>query len=309
MTENVTGQTRQHCLSFVREIEIWSPASEELVVVNNVLPFVANPRRVNIAYAPYHFIYHAELIGCIVSNIHFTDNIHSLTLEWINLTAKCATDIARSLHQAPNLLALNLSQNPLCSGVSDLADNLYHVPQLTELKLRDVHMGDKETEVLATSLKYLKKLQGLHLSFNPLGHGIIALAKHLSSVPHLTQLWLNDTQMGEEEVSALVRALKSVPGLEWLCLASNPLGRGVSDVIQHLSSIPKLVSLDLSGVKMTKKEAEELCAAVRGTNFNLDTDYHVSVLFLLTFVCTLCVLYLLIVVTVPNNLLKNHFCE
>ncbi|XP_078366418.1 NLR family CARD domain-containing protein 4-like [Oculina patagonica] len=330
LTENVPEQTRQHCLSFVRDIEIYDLTSKEFMLVNNVLSLVKSPRNVDIKGSVNVTRYHAQLIEKMtVSCIQFTENLRSLTLERINLSAKRGTVIARSLHQAPNLQKLDLSWNPLYSGVSDLAENLHHVPQLTELKLTVVHMGEKECEILAASLKDVKKLQLLDLSFNPLGHGIIELAKHLNSVPalneltlagtqmgeeeatalahclksltelkkldlswnplghgiielakhlhcvsHLTQLWLIGTQMGEEEVSALARALKYVPELGVLDLGSNPLGRGVSDLIQHLSNIPKLKCLNLRDVKMTKKEAEELCTAVRGTNIYLDTDYH-----------------------------------
>ncbi|XP_078366414.1 NLR family CARD domain-containing protein 4-like isoform X2 [Oculina patagonica] len=328
LTENVPEQTRQHCLSFVREVEIRHPTSEDLMIVNYVLPFVTSPRDVDFK-GSIDVTYHAQLTERMVSCIHFTDNLHSLTLKRINLTAKCATDIARSLHQAPNLHKVDMSRNPLHSSVSDVAENLHHVPQLTKLKLQGVHMGDKESEILAASLKYVKKLQVLALSFNPLGHGINELAKHLNSVPslnklklrntqmgeeeatavahclhrlselkklalsfnplghgiialakhlhwvcHLFVLELCDTQMGEEEVSALAHALKYVPELVLLQLGSNPLGRGVSNLIQHLGSIPKLTFLYLSDVKMTKKEADELCTAVRGTNINLFTDYH-----------------------------------
>ncbi|XP_078366405.1 NLR family CARD domain-containing protein 4-like isoform X1 [Oculina patagonica] len=329
LTENVPEQTRQHCLSFVRDIEIYDLTSKELMLVNNVLSLVKSPRNVDIKGSVNVTRYHAQLIRRMtVSCIQFTENLRSLTLERINLSAKRGTVIARSLHQAPNLQKLDLSWNPLYSGVSDLAENLHHVPQLTELKLIGVHMGDKECEILAASLNDVKKIQVLELSHNPLGHGIIELAIHLNSVPdlnelelsrtqmgeeeakavahclksltelkkldlsdnplghgiielakhlycvpHLTKLELNDTQMGEEEVSALARALKYVPDLEVLGLGSNPLGRGVSDLIQHLSSIPELY-LCLWGVKMTKKEAGELCTAVRGTNIFLDTGYH-----------------------------------
>ena len=304
LTENMPKKTLQHCLSFVKKIKIEKPTGEDLMVVNNVLPFVRSP--LNVAIDGFSDV---QLIESMVSNIQFTDNLHSLKLAGINLTAKCATDIARSLHQAPNLHKLDLSDNPLYSGVSDLAENLHHVPRLTKLNLRDVNMGDKESERLVHSLKHVNKLQVIDLSFNPLGHGIIELAKRLCSVPNLTELWLFDTQMGEEEVSALASALKYVPELEKLHLGFNPLGRGVSDLSQHLSSIPKLKYLSLWSVKMTKKEAEELCTAVRGTNIYLSTDYHVSVLYLLTFVSTLCALYLLILGAVTNKLLKDNFCE
>ncbi|KAL9979064.1 hypothetical protein ACROYT_G016661 [Oculina patagonica] len=282
LPENVPEQTRQHCLSFVREIEIHIPTSEELMVVNKVLPFITSTRNVDIV--SYIVAYDTQLLESLVSNIQFTKNLHSLTFYNVDLSAKCATDIARSLHQAPSLRELNLSRNPLCSGVSDLAANLYHVSQLTKLELRNVGMGEKESEILATSLKDLKKLQVLDLSDNPMGHGIIELAKNLNSVPRLTQLWLHDTQIGEEEVSALARALKYVPELESLNLGFNPLGRGVSDLIQDLSSIPKLKYMYLRGCKMTKNEAKEFCAEELGSeHIHIYTDYHVSVLFLSTF--------------------------
>ncbi|KAL9978896.1 hypothetical protein ACROYT_G016480 [Oculina patagonica] len=326
LTENVLEQTRQHCLSFVKEVEIYDPTSEELTVVNNALPFVTSPRNVDIVAFTHD---HTQLIESMASRVSFTGNLQSLTLQEINLRAKCATHIARSLHLAPNLHKLNLSWNPLYSSVKDLAKNLHHVPQLIELRLIDVHMGDKDSEILAGSLKNVTKLQVLNLSHNPLTHGILELAKQLNRVPalnelelhhtqigkegatalahclqslpklkklglsvnplghgiidlaknlsclcHLSELWLSDTQMCKEEVSALARALKYVPELEWLYVESNPLGRGVSDLIQYLSSIPKLGFLYLSDVKMTKKEAEELCTAVRGTKIELFTDYH-----------------------------------
>ncbi len=247
LTKNVPEQTRQHCLSFLREIKITVLTSEELVVVNKVLPFVTSAQKVSIK-GSIDVAYHAQLIESMVSCIHFTDNLHSLTLERINLTAKCATDIARLLHKAPNLQKLNLSWNSLYSAVSDLAENLHHVPQLAELELQGIHIGDKEREILAASLKDVKKLQVLDLSYNPLGHGIIELAKHLPCVPHLTKLGLWYTQMGEEEVSALARALKYVPELERLNLMSNPLGQGIGDLIQHLSNLPKLTYLYLRSV-------------------------------------------------------------
>ena len=143
-----------------------------------------------------------------------------------------------------------------------------------------VQMGEKECAALAASLQYLKKLERLSMSNNALGHGIIELAKNLNSVPNLTQLILSDTNMGEDEASALARALKDVPELSYLGLALNPLGRGVRDLVQHLSSFPKLAFLSLSTVQMTNTELEELCTAVNGRGITLFTDYHVRVFLL-----------------------------
>ena len=351
-TESKSGRTLNHSLSFVREIRLEDPTSEELTAVNNALRFVNGPRVIYISNSGKSC--DVQLRESSVSRIPFTNNLHRLGLSNLNLTANSATDIFKLLYQAHNLHELNLSGNNLHSTVSDLAENLHHLPQLTQLNLSDVAMGDKECRLLAESLNFVRKLQvlnlssnplvlgiselvkhlpcvphltelylketqmgemectafarclssisklkSLHLSSNPLGQGIIELAKHLSSVPHLTGLHLADTQMGEKEVTAVVHALKDLPELKWLNLSHNPLGRGVSELTQHLSSIPQLRVLWLMGVKMTKKDTSELCAAVQQTEINLWTDYHVSFLLLVYLYFTLCIFHLLILEQLP----------
>ena len=339
LTENILDRTGPHCLSMVRDILIENnPTSDELTVVKNVLPFIPHPRDIDINSIIFTS-YDAGLIESMVANIHFSDNLHSLKLNNINLTSMCGNEIASSLYQAGNLHELDLSENPLYSSVNDLVENLDRV---TVLRLRDVNMGEKEAAVLGASLACINRLQELDISDNALGHGIIELANHLDCVPFLRvmnlqytemgeqeatavfrclpnisqlrsldisdnplgygiielvkhlnfvtglkRLNLRDTQMGEEEVSALACALKDVTELDELDLSLNPaLGRGISVLIQHLSSVPQLGILFLFGVEMTKSEAEELCTAC-GIDRAVGTDYHVSVLFLLTFICPL----------------------
>ena len=339
-TESTSGRTLNHSLSFVREIRLRSPTSEVLMVVNNALPFVNGPRVIVISNCRKSC--DVQLIESLVSRIPFTSNLHKLELDDLNLTTKSAIDIFKLLHQAHNLHELNLSGNNLHSTVSDLAENLQYLPQLTQLSLSHVAMGDKESRLLSESFKFVRKLQVLKLSSNPLGQGITELAKHLSCVPHLTELHLSrtqmgekevtavacslqsisklkrlhlssnplgqgiselakhlpcvphltrlnleDTQMGEKEVTAVARTLKDLPELEVLELSHNPLGRGVSELTQHLSSIPQLGILWLYGVKMTRKEVSEMCAAVQAAHIDLWTDYHVS--FFCILYCTLCI--------------------
>ena len=281
---NEIESTSGHSLSFVREINIPDATSEELTVVNNALPYVNGPRVIVISNVPESC--DVELVESLVSRIPFTDNLYKLGLSYLKLTANSATDIFELLHQAHNLHELDLSGNNLHSTVSDLAENLHHLPRLTQLNLSDVAMGDEECRLLAESLSFVRKLQKLSLSSNPLGEGISELAKHLPSVPHLTELELRGTYMGEKEITAVVRALKDLPELERLNLSHNPLGRGVSELTQHLSSIPQLRHLWLYGVQMTKKEASELRAAVQGKKITLWTDYHVRFLLSLHFVFT-----------------------
>ena len=276
MTENRSDQTQQHSLSLVREVQLRMVTIEDFVLLKNLLPLLTAPRNIDIGWGVTDAL-EGNSIESAIHRINFTDNLHSLKLVNMNLTAKCAAFIAESLHHSPNLHELCLSWNPLHSGVSHLAKNLHHVQQLTKLDLEEVQMGKKECAALASSLQYLNKLERLDMSGNAVGHGIIELAKNLSNVPNLTELHLTRTSIGEDEVSALASVLKDVPELSNLSLGSNLLGRGIRDLVQHLSSFPKLEYLSLSFVQMTNTELEELCTAVNGRGITLFTDYHVRV--------------------------------
>ena len=279
LTENRSDQTQQHCLSQVREVKLFLKTVEDFVLLKNLFPLLTAPRDIDI-WGSVTYALEGNSTESVIHRIDFTDNLHSLELRGINLTEKCAAFIAKSLHHSPNLHELSLSWNPLHSGVSHLVENLHHVPQLTVLELIRIQIGEKECAALAASLQYLNKLERLNMSNNVLGHGIIELAKNLNSVPNLTQLILSDTNMGKDEASALARALKDVPELSYLRLERNPLDRGVRDLVQHLSSVPKLMYLYLLNVQMTKTEIEELCTAVKGRGVTLFTDYHVRVFLL-----------------------------
>ena len=279
LTENRSDQTQQHCLSLVREVNLVEAEVEDIVLLKNLFPLLTAPRSITILRRVTDAL-EGNLIESVIHRINFTDNLHGLELYSIDLTENCAAFIAESLHHSPSLHTLCLSSNPLHSGVSHLAENLHYVPQLTVLHLTAVQMGEKECAALAASLQHLNKLKSLNMAHNALGHGIIELAKNLNSVPKLTGLDLSHTNMGEDEVSALARALKDVPELRNLDLGWNPLGRGVRDLVQHLSSVPKLKYLFLFGVQMTKTEIEELCTAVKGRDITLFTDYHVRVFLL-----------------------------
>ena len=262
LTENRSYQTQQHCVSLVREVELKKVTVEDFVLLKNLLPLVTAPRDIAV-WGSVTDALEGNSIENAIHRINFTDNLHSLKLRGINLTAKCAAFIAESLHHSPNLHELCLSWNPLHSGVSHLAENLHHVPQLTKLELVEVQMGEKECAALAASLQYLKTLEELDMSGNALGHGIIELAKNLNSVPNLTRLNLSDTNMGEDEASALARALKDVPELSFLDMARNALGHGIIELAKNLNSVPNLFGLDLVNTNMGEAEVSALVRALK----------------------------------------------
>ena len=258
-TENTEGslkETSHHCLSLLKEIDLNERADLVGRDLSNMFRRLIYLRKIAISsgkFAP----------TLMVSRMKFTDNLRELSLTCLNLTAACASALANSLHQAPNLGTLRLSLNPLGSGVSDLAGNLRHVPQLSYLELWSVEMGEQECCSLAASLQFVPQLKALDLSRNPISHGITDLVNYRNSVPRLTELHLNQTQMGEEEAGALGRALRFIPQLNKLYLESNPLGRGVSAITEHISCVSKLTNLNLNKTQMGEEEAGALGRALR----------------------------------------------
>ena len=274
-----TVQCPVSCFSLVRKVEvfvIWT--SEQLTFIRNLLSAVASPQDV--------IIRHIQVENDVVSHINFTDNLCSLTLDKLEMTTEEAAVLAGSLHRAPNLFSLKLSDSPLNGNVCYLAENLRHVPRLSFLSLSGVGMDDQECSSIATSLKQVSELTVLDLSNNQLGHGIIKLAKRLKSVPRLLHLKLDNTNMGEEEVTVLAQALKSVSKLRTLQLGGNPLGRGVHVLVKNLSGLPELKQLDLKDVVMSKKDADAVSAHA-AQHVIILTSYHVSSYFMLRILCLL----------------------
>ena len=284
LTEKTPERTEKHSLSHLRVIEVDEPTPEELIVVGVVLALVSRLETLELKLHSRYLedgLYDVQVTEEILSHIYstfFTDNLRSLMLEFFQMTQASTTRIVRSLSQVPNLRGLNLSWNCLSYiGMKALIENLRHVKHLTRLELCGVEIGHLECQLLSTSLKYIVNLEVLDLSANPLAHGIPELCKHLNCVPHLNELRLYQTSMGEEEVTALAHALKYVPQLRRLELFHNPLGRGIGELTKNLKSTPRLRTLNLQSVRMTRKEAKDLCTEALPTRIFLDTDYHVRV--------------------------------
>ena len=243
LTEKTSDHTLTHSLSYLRTIVINSPTSE---------------------------------LVSLLSNLHHVPRLSELHLCNVDMGNQECQLLASALKYVGKLRMLRLSPNPLGQGIRELAKHLHSVPHLKELHLNATQMGEEEVTTLAHSLQNVTQLSELELSFNPLGHGISELAKHLPNVPHLKKLYLRDTQMGEEEVTALARTLVYLPELKYLKLDKNPLVRGVSELIDYVSSSSRLRGLSLWKVRLTKKEATELFTLADERRIHLESDYHVS---------------------------------
>ena len=150
-TDSITGPTPQS-LSSVRSINIYLIERQDLKMLADLLPLFTE-LEVIIIHGNLSEIFYPQLTETLVSRIIFTDRLETLVLDGINLTAKPAAAIARSLHQAPSLRYLNLSHNPLGEGVSVLTRHLCCVPHLVALSLDDVTMTKQQVIDLSTALR------------------------------------------------------------------------------------------------------------------------------------------------------------
>ena len=311
LTEKTSDQTLTHSLSYLRVIEMWGfdedltsevlgelvsllsnlhhvPRLSELHLCNvdmgnqecqllaSALKYVGKLRMLRLSPNPL-----GQGIRELAKHLHSVPNLEKLHLEKTQMGEEEVAALAHSLKNVTQLSELDLSYNPLGHGISELAKHLHNVPHLKKLCLNDTQMGEEEVTALAHSLQHVTQLITLLLSNNPLSHGISEFAKHLHNVTHLKQLYLRDTQMGEEEVTALAHVRIYVPELVFLKLDKNPLGRGVIELNKCLRSGPRLPTLSLEQVQLTKKELTELFTLAKERDMSLWSDYHVSFSFVI----------------------------
>jgi len=156
LTENSTAETRttRHCLSCVRSIFAYGVKRQEMEMLIDVLSFVTSPRTISID--SFEHALDPVLVDTLVSRINFTNRLDTLTLSNVSLTAKPAAVIARSLYQAPNLLHLDLSYNPLGEGVSDLTRHLSRALHQLTLNVLGVKMTKKQVNDLSDAVRQTK---------------------------------------------------------------------------------------------------------------------------------------------------------
>ena len=150
-TDSITGPTPQS-LSSACSIVIYHIERQEMKMLADLLPLFTDLQVIIIRGKPFEII-DPQLTETLVSRIIFTDGFVVLKLNDINLTAKSAAAIARSLHQAPSLIYLDLSKNPLGEGVSVLIQHLSCVPHLWKLGLLNVKMTKQQVNDLTAAVR------------------------------------------------------------------------------------------------------------------------------------------------------------
>ena len=176
-TNSITGPT-PHSLSCLSCISIMGIEREEMKMVTDCSPLFTALRHISIYGKPFEII-DAQLTETLVSRIIFTDRLHTLVLGNINLTAKPTAAIARSLHQAPSLRILDLSENPLGEGVSVLTQHLSRVPRLIGLHLMDVKMTKQQVNDLSAAVRQ-SNISVIHSDYHVSFVILVCICSHYS---------------------------------------------------------------------------------------------------------------------------------
>ena len=79
LTENRSYQTRQHCVSLVREVELNEVTVEDFVLLKNLLPLLTALRKFDI-WGRETYVLEGNLIEIAIYEINFTDNLHRFEL-------------------------------------------------------------------------------------------------------------------------------------------------------------------------------------------------------------------------------------
>ena len=144
------------------------------------------------------------------------------------------------------------------------------LPSLQSFNICGNNIGPAGAEALAAALRRgaMPKLEGLTLGCNPIGHqGVAALAAPLRKMPALSQLLLNDCEIGDEGVVSLVDNLgkddfKALVGLD---LEANLLtDKGCATLVDAIKagSFPSLDEVFLRGDCVSVEAEAALKAAV-----------------------------------------------
>ena len=221
-------------------------------------------------------------VSCLAENLQLVQQLETLQLNDVVMEEQAFSVLAYSLCYVPELKVLSVSRNNLGPSITVLADNLNSVRGLTHLELSQTQMDEEGATALSTGLRSLAKLEVLDISHNPLGTAVIVIADHLQRTPCLTELNMTNTEMGCDEATAVASSLKYIQNLRMLSVGSNPLGRGVCALVQHLTKVPKLRNLNLASVQMGDEEVDAVSKVSKRTrSVAISTDYLVrmSILF------------------------------
>ncbi|XP_067916072.1 NACHT, LRR and PYD domains-containing protein 12-like isoform X4 [Heterodontus francisci] len=200
--------------------------------------------------------------------------IQELWLVENNLTASCIEDLASALNTNRSLTDLDLNYNELGgSGVKLLSEALRNPDcKIQKLGLVENNLSDSCIEDLASALSSNRSLTDLDLSYNKLGDsGVKLLSEGLRNPDcKIQKLQLENNKLTDSCIKDLASALSTNQSLTDLDLNDNELGDSGVKLLSEALRNPdcKIQELDLRDVGLTDSCAEDLASAL-STNQSL----------------------------------------
>jgi Ran GTPase-activating protein (RanGAP) involved in mRNA processing and transport len=224
----------------------------------------------------------------IAKALPYMPNLTILALDRNNIGDMGAKDIADGIIEIPPVVTPrgNPTQNIVAAtrgfiNTGDLDYTIRHTKFLAAyligfsrnfvgLTLTNNKIGRDGAIDLAKALTFIPTLKSLHLGHNPLGEGkekkgILALAKAFESMPNLTDINLNNTNLGRKGAEAIAKVLPSMMNLTSLFLSENKFSdNGMIALAGGFKSMPKqsVKFLELEDVKIGDSGAKAIAEAL-----------------------------------------------
>ena len=164
-----------------------------------------NMYSLKVSRCPFH-----GSVRILAASLRHVPLLTYLTLSRVRMHDRECSRLASSLKHVPRLTVLDLSHNPLGKGITDLARQLYRIPDLQHLNIEKTRTGQKEAKALAQELRSVPRLQTIQLGFNPIGKGVGDLVRSLHYLEELLQVDLKDVKLSREEVDAISDAQRGI---------------------------------------------------------------------------------------------------
>ena len=174
--------------------------------------------------------------------------------------------LATALQSNYSLIELNLANNNLkISAIIILQCVSVIISHLKVLNLEGNHMPKEAGVALESVIANNTGIEILILNNNNLGDGAMKVAKSLKSVTSLKTLDLGNNNLPGSVMNELSQIFMSNKCVERLSLCNNNLKSSIFCVLKSMTTILKLVYLDIRGNQITR-EAGELIASVIQNN-------------------------------------------
>ena len=188
--------------------------------------------------------------------------LRTLDLGNNNLPGTIMDELSKVFMSAKCLERLTLCNNNLKSSILCVLKSLSTNSKLEYLDIRGNQITAEAGELLASVIQKNTVMNTLLLGNNNIGKGMMQITKALQQITSLKVLDLGKTNIPKETCNGLALAIDSNRQLENISLQDNALGSSVTTILQRLSKLSSLKTLDLQDNQLNDNTAELLASVI-----------------------------------------------